>query len=77
MKNIDQFVQENQLFCRFAEDQQWLILPDEKRDIMQKMLEKGRPLGEWEDAKVRYGVKTGRNDAFIITTTQREQILAN
>ena len=77
VKNIDLFVQENQLFCQFAEGQQWLILPDEKRDIMQKMLEKGKPLGEWEDAKVRYGVKTGRNDAFIITSAQREQILAN
>ena len=77
VKNLDQFVQENQLLCQFAEGQQWLILPDEKRGIMQKMLEKGKPLGEWEDATVRYGVKTGRNDAFIITTSQREQILAN
>ena len=38
-------------------------------------MEKGKPLGEWEEAKVRYGVKTGRNNAFIITTAQREQIL--
>ena len=44
---------------------------------MQKMLEKGKPLGEWESATVRYGVKTGRNDAFIITTAQREEILTN
>lgn len=77
VKNIAQFVEENQLFCQFAENQQWLILPDEKRSIMQKMLEKGKPLGEWENATVRYGVKTGRNDAFIITTAQREEILAN
>ena len=45
--------------------------------MMQKMLEKGKPLGEWEDVKVRYGVKTGRNDAFIITTEQRNHILAD
>ena len=77
VKNMDQFVQENQLLCQFAEDQQWLILPDEKRSMMQKMLEKGKPLGEWEDVKVRYGVKTGRNDAFIITTEQRNHILAD
>lgn len=77
VKNLDQFVLENQLHCQFVEGQQWLILPDEKRSIMQKMLEKGKPLGEWENAKVRYGVKTGRNDAFIVTTEQRSQILAN
>ena len=76
VKNMSQFVQENQLLCQFAEGQQWLILPDEKRGIMQKMLEKGRPLGEWENAQIRYGVKTGRNEAFIITTSQRDQILA-
>ena len=77
VKNIAQFVQENQLCCQFAEKQQWLILPDEKRNIMQKMLEKGKPLGQWESVKINYGVKTGRNDAFIITSAQREQILAN
>ena len=75
VKNMSLFVKENLLCCQFAENQQWLILPDERRAIMQKMMEKGKPLGEWEEAKVRYGVKTGRNNAFIITTAQREQIL--
>ncbi len=77
VKNIDQFVEENRLSCQFAENQQWLILPDGKRSIMQKMLEKGKPLGEWENIKFARGVVTGRNDAFIITTAQREEILAN
>lgn len=77
VKNLDEFVQENLLYCQFAEGQQWLIIPDEKRNIMQKMLEKGKPLGDWEKTKVQYGVKTGRNDAFIITSEQRNQILAS
>ena len=76
VKNLSQFVAENQLHCRFAAGQQWLILPDEQRTVMQKMLEKGKPLGEWESVKIRYAVKTGRNDAFIISTEQREEILA-
>ncbi|MBR1498214.1 MAG: Eco57I restriction-modification methylase domain-containing protein [Bacteroidaceae bacterium] len=75
VKNMSLFVEENQLYCHFAKGQQWLILPDEKRAIMQKMLEKGKPLGQWEEATVRYGVKTGRNNAFIISTAQREHIL--
>jgi len=76
VKNVEQFVQENLLSCQFAEGQQWLILPDEKRSVMQKMLEKGKPLGEWENIKFARGVVTGRNDAFIITSSQRERILA-
>ncbi len=77
VKNIGLFVEENQIHCQFAENQQWLILPDEKRNIMQKMLEKGKPLGKWESIKFARGVVTGRNDAFIITNDQRSQILAN
>jgi hypothetical protein len=77
VKNIPLFVKENSIHCRFDEDQQWLILPDEKRSIMQKMLEKGKPLGEWERIKIRYGVKTGRNDAFVVSTAQRDAILSD
>ncbi len=75
VKNMSLFVKENLLRCHFEENQQWLIIPDEKRAIMQKMLEKGKPLGEWENIKFARGVVTGRNNAFIITTAQREQIL--
>ena len=77
IKNISQFVAEHHIHCQFHPGQQWLILPDEKRVIMQKMRERGKPLGEWSSIKIRYGVKTGRNDAFIITTSQREAILSN
>ena len=77
VKNIDLFVKENQLRCLFAEGQQWLIMPDEKRNVMQKMMEKGKPLGEWGSLKFARGIVTGRNDAFIITTARREQILAD
>lgn len=76
VKNMTFFVKENQIHCQFAENQQWLILPDDKRGIMQKMLEKGKPLGRWENIKFARGVVTGRNDAFIISSDQRDQILA-
>ena len=75
VKNMNSFVAENQMNCSFAENQQWLILPDNKRSIMQKMLEKGKPLGKWENIKFARGVVTGRNDAFIISSAQRENIL--
>lgn len=77
IKNIGQFVSEHQIPCQFHSGQQWLILPDEKRSIMQKMREKGKPLGEWGTIKFARGVVTGRNDAFIITTSQRDDILAS
>ena len=36
----------------------------------------GTPLKDW-DIQINYGIKTGYNEAFIITTEKREEILAN
>ncbi|MCE3040498.1 Eco57I restriction-modification methylase domain-containing protein [Helicobacter anatolicus] len=36
----------------------------------------GTPLKEW-DISINYGIKTGYNEAFIITTEKREEILNN
>ena len=34
------------------------------------------PLKDW-DIQINYGIKTGYNDAFVITTDKRDEILAN
>ena len=36
----------------------------------------GTPLKDW-DIQINYGIKTGYNEAFIITTEKRDEILAN
>ena len=36
----------------------------------------GTPLKDW-DIQINYGIKTGFNDAFIISTEKRDEILAN
>ncbi|MDD6784144.1 MAG: class I SAM-dependent DNA methyltransferase, partial [Prevotellaceae bacterium] len=36
----------------------------------------GTPLKDW-DIQINYGIKTGYNDAFIIDTAKRDEILAN
>ncbi|MCP9612271.1 BREX-1 system adenine-specific DNA-methyltransferase PglX [Coprobacter sp. LH1063] len=36
----------------------------------------GTPLKDW-DIQINYGIKTGYNDAFIIDTVKREEILTN
>ncbi|EAJ6941710.1 class I SAM-dependent DNA methyltransferase [Campylobacter jejuni] len=37
----------------------------------------GTPLKEWYRLNINYGIKTGYNEAFIITTEKRNEILAN
>ncbi|WP_199500279.1 type IIG restriction enzyme/methyltransferase [Helicobacter pylori] len=43
-------------------------------DLRDKMENVGTPLKDW-DIQINYGIKTGANEAFIITTEKREEIL--
>lgn len=42
--------------------------------IKRKIEEKGTPLKEW-DVRINYGIKTGFNDAFIITGEKRKELI--
>ncbi|RVZ78409.1 class I SAM-dependent DNA methyltransferase [Helicobacter pylori] len=43
-------------------------------DLRDKMESVGTPLKDW-DIQINYGIKTGANEAFIITTEKRREIL--
>lgn len=47
-----------------------------EQSIKSKIEAVGTPLKNW-DIQINYGIKTGFNDAFIITTDKRDEILAN
>lgn len=47
-----------------------------EQSIKRKIEAVGVPLKDW-DIQINYGIKTGYNDAFIITSTKRDEILAN
>ncbi|TVP80731.1 MAG: hypothetical protein EA353_03160 [Puniceicoccaceae bacterium] len=49
----------------------WVILTPERHAIKKKVEAQGLPLAEW-DIEINYGIKTGFNDAFYITTEQRD-----
>lgn len=51
---------------------------DENTSALKAKIERiGTPLKEWYGANINYGIKTGLNEAFIITTEKRNEILAN
>ena len=54
----------------------WVILTPIEQSIKRKIEAVGVPLKDW-DIQINYGIKTGFNDAFIISTEKREEILAN
>jgi adenine-specific DNA-methyltransferase len=53
----------------------WQLSSPEIRALMDK-LRTGKPLGEYVEGKIYYGIKTGLNEAFIIDESQRAQLIA-
>ena len=61
--------------CAFPADESWVILSPIEAAIKRKIEAVGTPLSEW-DISINYGIKTGCNEAFIISTARRDEILA-
>ena len=70
------FVQQQGTFCDFSGGDSWVILSPIEQSIKRKIEAVGTPLKDW-DIQINYGIKTGYNDAFIISTEKRNEILAN
>ena len=74
--NLSVFVQQQHPVCSFTTSDSWVILSPIEQSIKQKIEAVGTPLKDW-DIQINYGIKTGYNDAFIINTEKRDEILAN
>ena len=76
VKNLSVFVQQNGSVCEFSNSDSWVILSPIEQSIKRKIEAVGTPLKDW-DIQINYGIKTGFNDAFIINTEKRDEILSN
>ena len=73
---MSDFVQQQNTVCEFSSYDAWVILSPIEQSIKRKIEAVGTPLKNW-DIQINYGIKTGFNDAFIISTEKRNEILAN
>jgi len=73
---LSNFVQQQSVECRFESSDSWVILSPIEQSIKRKIESIGTPLKDW-DIQINYGIKTGFNDAFIISTEKRNEILDN
>jgi len=76
VKNLSVFVQQSGSECEFSNSDSWVILSPIEQSIKRKIEAVGTPLKDW-DIQINYGIKTGYNDAFIINTGKRDEILSN
>lgn len=70
------FVRQEGMVCDFASSEPWVILTSIEQSIKRKIEAVGTPLRDW-DIQIYRGVLTGCNEAFIISTEKRNEILAN
>ena len=69
-------MQQKHTICDFDSSNSWVILSPIEQSIKRKIEAVGTPLKDW-DIQINYGIKTGYNEAFIISTEKRDKILAN
>ena len=76
VKNLSDFVQQQHTVCDFSTSDSWVILSPIEQSIKRKIEAVGTPLKDW-DINIYRGVLTGCNEAFIIDSTKRKEILSN
>lgn len=79
LSNIDNLgidVRNHCSIMSFDGSSSWVVLSKEEITIRNKFQAKGTLLSNW-DISITNGIKTGYNDAFVISTDQRNLILAN
>lgn len=73
--NLSVLLQQGAASCSFTSEESWIILSPVEMSIKRKIEALGIPLRKWE-IQINYGIKTGYNEAFIITTEKRDEILS-
>ena len=76
LEQLSDFVQQQGTECEFIKSDSWVILSPIEQNIKRKIEAVGTPIKDW-DIQINYGIKTGCNEAFIVTTEKRNEILAN
>lgn len=53
----------------------WALVSEDEQALLDKLREKGMPLGEYVDKQIYYGIKTGLNEAFVIDDKTRDYLI--
>ena len=73
--NIAKYVKQNGIELSNFSEESWIISTKEEFAIKQKIEKIGTPLKDW-DIKINYGIKTGFNEAFIISGAKKDELIA-
>ena len=60
--------------CSYATGESWVVATPIEQSILKKIEQKGRAISDC-NVDINFGLKTGLNDAFIITSEQRDELI--
>ena len=72
---MSEYIQQNQTVMSFDGDESWVILSPIELSIKKKIESIGVPLRDW-NISINYGIKTGFNEAFIITGSKKDELIS-
>ena len=73
--NLSVYIEQNSLLSSFAGKASWTIMSAIEQNIRKKIQASGIALSNWNLA-INYGIKTGCNEAFLISTSKKEELIA-
>ena len=76
LDNLSDYIKQYATLMSVDNNNTWTILSSIEQAIKTKVEAVGIPLKEW-DININYGIKTGNNEAFIIDSVKRQEILDN
>lgn len=68
-------MQQQSSICNFDSSDSWIILSSIELSIKRKTEAVGTTIKDW-DVQINYGIRTGFNDAFIISAEKPDEILS-
>ena len=73
--NLSVYVERNSSTSSFDNDDGWTIMNPIETSIKKKIQSNGVQLKDW-NIQINYGIKTGFNDAFIISKEKKDELIA-
>ena len=73
--NLSVYIQQSGACMPFCSSESWVVLNPIEQSIKKKIETQGTPLNKW-NVSINYGIKTGLNDAFIVSGEVKDQLIA-
>ncbi len=71
---MSDYIRQHAVAIDYKLDESWIILSEIEQSIKKKIEAVGTPLKDW-DISINYGIKTGLNEAFIISKEKRDELI--